>query len=117
VIFDHGKRRIYWLLMFLLVLMANVVGLNSLIAVVGDSYDKVMTERSYYDAKQKFAIVKESMEYNYIAERLVKIIQGKIRIKLFFNRKKTVSTPEFIYIHIMKYSDTSVVTKEWKGKL
>ena len=38
---DDGKRSVAWVLLLLLILVLNIIGLNSLIAIIGDSYDRV----------------------------------------------------------------------------
>lgn len=38
---DDGKRSVSWVMLLLIILVLNIIGLNSLIAIIGDSYDRV----------------------------------------------------------------------------
>ena len=37
---DYGQRMAFWFFFILFLVMTNIIGVNSLIAIIGDSYDK-----------------------------------------------------------------------------
>ena len=38
---DLGVRFVFWVLFILLLIVSNIIGFNSLIAIIGDSYERV----------------------------------------------------------------------------
>ena len=96
---DNGLRSARWTLFILLLLVSNIIGFNSLIAVIGDSYDRVQTESAFYDAEQKFALLNELND-----------------VYMFKNRNAT-EEPEKVFIHIIRYAEYETPSKDWQGKM
>ena len=85
-IIDLGKRYVFWMLFTMLLIASNIIGFNTLIAIIGDTFERVQVERGFYDAIQKFKLLKELNDYY-----------------LFFNRNKEIkSDPRFV--HVVKYA-------------
>ena len=96
---DLGVRYVFWTLFTLLLIASNIIGFNSLIAVIGDSYERVQVDKAFYDAVQKFKVLRE-LNDNY----------------LFLNRNKEIKAdPRFV--HIVKYAGDSVHNMEWHGRI
>ena len=96
---DLGVRYVFWTLFTLLLIASNIIGFNSLIAVIGDSYERVQVDKAFYDAVQKFKVLRE-LNDNY----------------LFLNRNKEIKAdPRFV--HIVKYAGDSVHNMEWQGRI
>ena len=96
---DLGERFVYWVLLILLLIASAIIGFNSLIAIIGDSYERVQSEKAFFDAVQKFAILNELND-----------------IYLFFNMFRTIE-PDPRFVHIVKYADTSAQNVEWLGRI
>ena len=56
---EAGLRYANWILILYLLLVSTIIGFNTLIAIIGDSFDKTQLESRYYDAVQKFALLNE----------------------------------------------------------
>jgi len=79
--------------------VTNIVLLNSLIAIIGDSYEKVQLDQAYYDTVQKFYLLNELND-----------------IYMFINRNSEVeSVPK--HVMIIKYVDHNVAQREWSGRI
>ena len=96
---NFDLRMVLWTVFILLLVVTNIIGLNSLIAIIGDSYERVQTDKAFYDAIQKFGLLNELNN-----------------IYLFFYRNKKV-VADYVYIHIVTYADASQAKKEWKGRI
>ena len=83
----------------LLLIASNIIGFSSLIAVIGDSFERVQVDKAFYDAVQKFIILNELND-----------------TYLFLNRNKEIKAdPRFV--HIVKYAGDSVHNMEWQGRI
>ena len=83
----------------LLLIASNIIGFSSLIAVIGDSFERVQVDKAFYDAVQKFIILNELND-----------------TYLFLNRNKEIKAdPRFV--HIVKYAGDSVQNMEWHGRI
>ena len=80
--------------------MTNIIGVNSLIAIIGDSYDKTQTDQAFYDAVQKFGVL---TELNYI---------------YMFLKRNSKEPPKFDYIHVISYDEDFTNNKKaWLGRI
>ena len=59
--------------------MSNIIVLNLLISIIGDSYDKVQSEKAFFDAQQKFGMLSE---LNDIALVYIASIKTKVDNKI-----------------------------------
>ena len=96
---DIGIRNVFWVHFTLLLIFSMIIGSNSLIAIIGDSYERVQVDKSFYDAVQKNKMLRE-LNDNFL-------LLNKI--------KETKSDPRFV--HIVKYADHSVQNKEGHGRI
>ena len=96
---EAGQRYANWILILYLLLVSTIIGFNTLIAIIGDSFDKTQLESRYYDAVQKFALLNELND-----------------IYMFWNRNAT-EQPEKVFIHIITYADTETTKRDWQGKM
>ena len=85
-----------WIIFIMLQLLTNIVVLNTLIAILGDSYDNVMNEQNRYDMKMKIELLQE----------LNQLRMTKAGKKL---RKK--------YIIIVRYFEKDQNSVQWEGKI
>ena len=85
-----------WIIFIMLQLITNIVVLNTLIAILGDSYDNVMNEQNRYDMKMKMELLQE----------LNGLMMTKARRKL---RKK--------FIIIVRYFEKDQSSVQWEGKI
>ena len=56
---ETSKRMNKWIVFLLLQMVTNIVALNTLIAIIGDSYDRVQNDKESYDALQKVELLDE----------------------------------------------------------
>lgn len=88
-----------WVNFLLLLGITNIIGINSLIAIIGDSYEKVQSDRGFYESIYKFDLLSELNDFY---------------LFLYRNRRREAN---FVYVHIIRYDDSSVSKKEWKGRI
>jgi hypothetical protein len=94
-----GTERVsgFILMLMFLMLVTNLIGLNSLIAILGDSFDKVMNAQKLYDLREKNVILLELNE---------------------FFRKWNKDKEDFKHIHVIRYvSQEGDSGNVWDGKV
>ena len=96
---DNLERMARWVIFILFLIVTNIIGINSLIAIIGDSYERVQLDRAFYDASEKFGILNKLNEFY-----------------LFLNHNKKMAA-KYVYIHIVRYSKYSISNKVWKGRI
>jgi hypothetical protein len=85
-----------FILFIMLMFYANLIALNTLIAILGDSYDNVRAEESLYDMKEKTVLLKELSDF-YV-----------------WNRNKV----DMCFLHIIRYvSEGGENSNVWEGKI
>jgi hypothetical protein len=52
-----------WVLFIILMFVTNLIVLNTLIAILGDSFDNVMAEKSLYDMREKVVLLIELNDF------------------------------------------------------
>lgn len=82
---NTGKRYAIWSVFSMIQIAVNIVSMNSLIAILGDSFEKVQLDKNYYEAHQKFGLLKE-LNQNY----------------MLINRFRIVA-PEYEFVHFVRY--------------
>ena len=95
---EAGLRYANWILILLLLLVSSTIGFNTLIAIIGDTFDKILVESAFYDAVQKFALLNELND-----------------VYMFWNRNAT-EEPERVFIHIIRYAEDEN-KRDWQGKM
>ena len=88
---EAGLRYANWILILLLLLVSSIIGFNTVIASIGDTFDKILVESAFYDAVQKFALLNELND-----------------VYRFLNRKGTEAA-EKVFIHIITYAETETI--------
>ena len=58
-----------WIMFLLLQMITNVVALNTLIAIIGDSYERVQNDRESYDALQRVELLDELNDFYMLFKR------------------------------------------------
>ena len=90
----------FWSFFIIFLTVTNIIGINSLIAIIGDSYDKTQVDQAFYDAVQKFGLLDE------------------LNNIYFFFKKYLKLRPQFVYIHIIRYDDNQTDQKKnWLGRI
>lgn len=87
-----------WAIFLLLQIITNIVVLNTLIAILGDSYDNVQNEQVAYDTKQKIELLSEMNDF----------LKG-------FSKAGTEEDKK--YIIIVRYYDKNAGAAQWEGKI
>ena len=87
------------MLLVLLLLVSNIIVLNSLIAIIGDSFDKVQSEKAFFDAQQKFGMLSELNDIYLVYHEFVPVNSSK----------------EFV--HVVSYADQDSSKKDWQGRI
>jgi hypothetical protein len=54
-----------WALFLILMLITNVIALNTLIAILGDKFDEVMADKHLYDMREKIVLLNELSDFYY----------------------------------------------------
>jgi len=86
-----------WVVFILGIFIMNILILNSLIAILGDSYDKVQQDRKLYESERKLPLL--------------------IELNAIFSLCRSKSG-EKKYLHLFTYTEESnVVTDEWAGRV
>lgn len=67
--------------------MSNIIVLNLLISIIGDSYDKVQSEKAFFDAQQKFGMLSELNDIALVYHKLVPVKSSKV------------------FVHVVSYAD------------
>lgn len=81
----------------MLQIVTNIVVLNTLIAIIADSFEKVQNEKISYDALQKVTLLEELNE-----------------LYMTFGEPDD----EFVNLHVIQYAEQNQEeTHEWEGKM
>ena len=86
-----------WIMFLLLQMITNVVALNTLIAIIGDSYERVQNDRESYDALQRIELLDELNDFY-----------------VLFNRAER----RLVFLNVVSYSTRGEdENNEWGGRL
>lgn len=105
-----------WIVFLWLQIITNIVVLNTLIAILGDSYDEVMTCHTTYDMCQKIDLLIELndlMKKSDIENKLLRTLDQHIRNLVTGGER--VGEPQ--YIIIVKYFTNNSEDNAWDGKI
>ena len=80
-------------------LVSNIIVLNSLIAIIGDSFDKLQSEKAFFDAQQKFGMLSELNDIYLVYHEFVPVNSSK----------------EFV--HVVSYADQNSSKNDWQGRI
>jgi hypothetical protein len=85
-----------FILFVVVMFYVNLISLNALIAILGDSYDNVRAEENLFDMKEKAVLLKELNDF------------------YFWNRDKE----DICFMHIIRYvSENRNTGNVWEGKI
>ena len=93
----HDKVVAAWLIFILLQIVTSIIVLNTLIAILGDSYDNVMNEQVAYDTKQKVELL--------------------IELNDFYKSDSKNKKDDKEYIIMIRYVTNEMGGGAWEGKI
>ena len=86
-----------WIIFLLLQMITNVVALNTLIAIIGDSYERVQNDRESYDALQRVELLDELNDFYMLFKRAER---------------------RLVYLNVVSYATSGEdENNEWRGRL
>ena len=86
-----------WMIVLLLQLITNIVALNTLIAIIADSYERVQNDRESYDALQRVELLDELNDFY-----------------MLFNRAER----RLVFLNVVSYASRGDdENNEWGGRL
>ena len=95
---DFIQRIPGWVISLFLQLFTGLLAVNTLIAVMGDSYDKVKNDYHKYDIQTKISLLQDLND-------------------VYYKNRLEGAPKKMVYLHNIQYLTHGEQTDEWGGKI